>query len=268
MKLSIFLKGFVSFFVLVFSTSAWALFPDKDVYPSKDNFGVYVGVGVGTSASNTFGMASKQDYVSLYAPSRTLEGGVAFANMGLRFYDFRFEGEYSNFYQWYSVINDQRLHTSAINSNTLPSRGQEALTGFAINAYYDMRFISEKFYPYIGIGAGKAGARYVWIDTELQPNGLGQAFSGNKDVTFTQLMVGLQYDLRIIKSSFSVEYRYMKGSSVRVEPSNDGLHDITNPSYEPGGTDSGFTTDWQAPVGRDITPTFHSVIFAIKYYLY
>ncbi|MCL2567032.1 MAG: outer membrane beta-barrel protein [Alphaproteobacteria bacterium] len=268
MKLSVFLKGFIFFSALFFSTSSWALYPDKEAYPRKDNFGVYIGAGIGTASSNTFGLGSKEDYVGLYAPTRTLSAGVALANMGIRLWDIRFEGEYSNFYQWYSVMNDQRLHTSAINSNNLPNRGQEALTGFAANIYYDMRFISDKFYPYIGAGIGKSTARYTWIDTELQPNGLGQAYSQNQSVGFTQLMVGLQYDLRIIKSSFSVEYRFMKASGVTVRPGNDGLSNIINDSFKPGEPDSSFTTEWTEPVDKNVSSVFHSVIFSIKYYLY
>ncbi|MDR2007997.1 MAG: outer membrane beta-barrel protein [Alphaproteobacteria bacterium] len=268
MRLNVFVKSFVAFFVLLYGTSAWALFPEAEGYPRKDNFGVYIGAGVGASTSNTFGLAAKEDYIALYAPTRTLSGGAALANMGIRLWDVRFEGEYSNYYQWYGVMNDQRLHTSAINAANLPKKGQEAITGFAANIYYDLRFVSDKFYPYIGAGVGKAGARYSWVDTELQPNGLGQAYSATGNVSFTQFMVGMQYDLRIIKSSFSVEYRFVKASGVTVNPSNDGLNNILNDSIRPGGSDSTFPADWEAPTSKNVASVFHTVMFSVKYYLY
>lgn len=270
MKLNVFLKGFVSLSVLFFSTYSWALYPEKEGYPTKrDNLGVYVGIGIGTSVSNTFDVASKEDYVGLYAPSRTLSGGVSLANLGIRLYDFRFEGEYSNFFHWYSVFNRQEYHTSAINSNTLPKKGQEALTGFAFNSYYDLRFVSNDFYPYVGFGFGSASARYVWIDRVLQPNGLGENYHANKNLGFYQFMVGMQYDLKIIKSSFSVEYRLMKAGGINVNPGNDGLHDI-NEGMEPGNPDSLYPNegDWIVPAEKNVSPTFHSIVFTLKYYLY
>ena len=271
MKLNVFLNGFVFLFILFFSTYSWALYPEKEGYPSKkDNLGIYVGLGIGTSVSNTFGLASKEDFVSLYAPTKSLAGGLSLATLGIRLYDFRFEGEYSNFYQWYSVINDQALHTSAISSTSLPTKGQEALTGFAFNSYYDFRFISNTFYPYIGFGVGSSSARYVSIDEFKQPNGLGENYSANKQLGFYQLMIGMQYDLKVVKSSFSVEYRFMKAQSLTVTPSNDGLHDIAGDSYLPGGVDSLYPNagDWVEPTDKNITPVFHSIVFTLKYYLY
>ena len=83
-------------------------------------------------------------------------------------------------------------------------------------------------------------------------------------------MVGMQYDLKVIKSSFSVEYRLMKTSGLTINPGNDGTHDITDETYEPGGENSLYPNeeDWIRPTNRDISPVFHSIVFTLKYYLY
>lgn len=270
MKLNIFLKGFVCTVVLLFSTYSWALYPEKQGYiPEKYNIGVYVGVGIGTTASNTFNLATHEDYISLYAPTRMLSSGVSLANMGIRLFDFRFEGEYSNFYQWYSIFNDARYHTTVINANNLPKKGQEAFTGFAFNAYYDLRFISNTFYPYIGAGVGSSRARFVAIDVKTQPNGLGEEYSAHKTIGFYQLMAGLQYDLKVVKSSFSMEYRLMKSDKMHVYPDNDGLYEIAD-GKKPGEAESMYPNaeDWHKPEARRVSPIFHSVIFTYRYYLY
>ncbi len=270
MNFNIFLRLFVSSFILLFSTYSWALYPEKETYiPKKYNLGVYLGLGVGISNSNTFGNAKKDRFTAMYRPEKMLSSGVSLANIGVRFFDFRFEGEYSNFYQWYKIINDTAYHTNAVNSNNLPIKGQEALTGFAFNSYYDMRFISQTLYPYIGFGVGSFKSRYISLDFVKQPNGLGENLEATKKIPFYQLMVGMQYDLKVVKSSFSVEYRLMKAGRVEVLPQNDGLHDIQD-DKAPGKPGSLFPNaeDWKKPESKTVSSIFHSIVFTFKYYLY
>lgn len=263
-----------SYLILIFAwialqSNLFALYPSKIDYDyDKDNFGIYVNASLGASGSDTFGALSKEHYSALYNPVRMLSSGLISGALGMRLFDLRVETELLHFYHFYNIIYDRELVAGDFSTENFPEYGTEYVDGLAINVYYDMRFFSDTIYPYIGLGIGNSNYQVSFVDLEKQPNGLGEQyrFRGNK--IFRQFMIGIQYDLKIIRSSVGFEYRLMSVSNTEMVPENDGLHDIIDDGYKPGGPDSSFPADWTPPEKQNVSPIFHSIIFTFKYYLY
>ncbi len=264
-------------FLLVLSVSCFALYPEKESYPYKrDDFGVYLGLGVGPSTSNTFGLAGKESYQGLYYPIKTLSSLIASAKLGLRIWDFRIESEYLKLHQWYSVMNKSGSYHSASLNTGLPTKGQEVLQSLAINLYYDMRFISDNVYPYIGVGIGRGNVKYLIVDEKMQPNGFGEQYHGNKDTLFNHIMFGVQHDMKVIRASVAAEYRLTTMGQVSLTPNNDGTKGAdwmstcanTKPDPKcPGKAESLVGADWKPATSKNVSGLFHSIFFSIKYYL-
>jgi hypothetical protein len=268
-------KIFVSvilFGYIVFVGNAYALYPDKSGYTYKTTFSdIYVGLGVGSLVSSTFGVeATEYEYQGLYNPLRFLKGGSFSLNLGARFFqqtsfirNFRFEAETQYNYQWFDVIyNQTRVNATDFPRSQLPNKGQEVLkNNFAFNFIYDIRWFSDIFYPYVGVGLGYGEFVYRTVDLKEQLNGLGENYSGEKYSPFQQLIIGFQYDTKIIKSSFYVQYKYLTAfSSVDLTPSNDGIRFAQLAEGEEAPT-SPTTSQSKASYSS------HIIMFGVRYYI-
>lgn len=256
----------------LFSTQLFSFFPEKDGYPyEKNGIDVYVGAGVGAVVSNTFGSYNGDHYKPLFSPTNFLASGSASANIGMRFLDnkdtffnnFRIDAEWQYVYNWYDKLIDTSVVISSLDTSNFPDKGQEVLkNAYAINLYYDFRFFSEIFYPYLGFGLGYGQFKYLFVDTEAQPNSMGQQYEGNKRAPYYQAMIGLEYTNKIIKSSFYVQYKLIRSiDTIHIIPYNKGNDNLQNPDQE---MPPGYTS----PQPRDVTFFSHGIGFGFKYYLY
>ncbi|XWO14115.1 hypothetical protein HPDP_00832 [Candidatus Hepatincola sp. Pdp] len=253
----------------LFSGASFAEYPDKNVYPDGWINGIYIGVNIGPSVSNTFGAAADDDFKALYTPTNMGSAGFASAVLGANVWFLRTEIEWLYIYNWTDIMNNTENHTGDVDVSWFPNNGQEVLNNaLALNLYYDMKFISHTLYPYIGFGAGMGKQEYHMIDLEEQPNGFGEQYEGHDVVPFGQFMLGLKYDTKIIKSSFTLEYRLTSVAAVDIDPLNNGI-DGLNPD--------GCDTDPDTCTPNPTTPTthsrsaksiYHSIMLGFKYYLY
>ncbi|UQY80715.1 hypothetical protein HAV_00926 [Candidatus Hepatincola sp. Av] len=256
----------IIFLFSLFSGASFAEYPDKNVYPDGWINGIYIGVNIGPSVSNTFGAAADDDFKALYTPTNMGSAGFASAVVGANVWFLRTEIEWLYIYSWTDIMNTSDKHGADVDVSWFPNNGQEVLNNaLALNLYYDMKFISHTLYPYIGFGAGMGKQEYHMIDLNEQPNGFGEEYEGHDVVPFGQFMLGLKYDTKIIKSSFTLEYRLTSVAAVDMDPLNDGIHDITDPD-DCADTNSCHTTP--TTHSRSAKSVYHSIMLGFKYYLY
>ena len=274
---------------LFFSTiNMYALYPDKEDYLYKEKaVDVYLFGGVGTAATTSLGRASQLGYKPLYSPVNLLDGGFANVGVGIRLAankgwflsNIRYEIENLYAFQRY----DRILNTSKtdIEPSVLPKKPQEVLkNAVAFSVLYDMRFLSELVYPYIGFGIGTGQFKYLSIDLNQQKyNGMGEQYNSTANDMFTQLRLGLSYDTKIVKSSFYVEYRLIAAfNSQLMTPFNDGTMNSTDENIQACFEEEEDTTradieckipdDLVRPTTKDVKYLNHVIAFGIKYYLY
>lgn len=281
-KLKIFIRFcLLSLSLLVVSMNyAFALYPDAQGYVYKKKaLDVYVGLGYSAIVSETFkpvGNNQMFQYGSLIDPMNQLANTGLNAVVGIRLFDnsggflsnFRMEGESLYFYNMTDVIDDATLHTSDVDTTDWPPNGQEVLKqSFVFNIYYDFRQISQIAYPYIGLGVGMGQVKYLAVDVHMQPNGIGERYHGEGFVPLTQLILGFQYDTKIIKSSFFIQYRVIKGGKITATPLNNGTDNIKEPdSTGEGGVE--IPADYESPKPIDLGLLNHGITIGFKYYLY
>ncbi|MFL1780602.1 hypothetical protein ABSA28_00292 [Candidatus Hepatincolaceae symbiont of Richtersius coronifer] len=271
LKRSLLINFFLVISVLLGSkVPMWALYPEKQGYTYKERFAdVYIGASVGNNASGTFGFdVPSYGIKQLYVPTEFLNAGMLSLSVGLRIYanrntflnNFRAEAEYLYIYQWYTPIENRTVFSSSFDTSVWPKKGQEVLkNALAINLYYDFRLFSKQFYPYIGAGIGLGDVKYIFISEKEQWNGVGEQYEGGKKIPFTQFIVGIQYDAKIIKSSMFIQYRAIMGSPADINPLNNGIHS----------RDSGTPpADYVSPQKKSVTYFNNGIAFGIKYYLY
>jgi len=203
------------------------------------------------------------------------------ALLGMRFLDngdifiknLRVEVESLYFYNQTAIINNSSKYTSDMTTTDWPSYGQEVLKSSVVfNIYYDFRQLSEFFYPYIGFGIGIGNVKYLAIDINELPNGVGERYHGEGFVPIGQLAFGFQYDTKIIKSSFYVQYRVVKSGKVDATPYNNGRDfivenkpDLNNPdAVVPPAIPDGYTD----PVVHKLGLLNHGLSIGFKYYIY
>ena len=256
----------IIFLFSLFSGASFAEYPDKNVYPDGWINGIYIGVNIGPSVSNTFGAAADDDFKALYTPTNMGSAGFASAVVGANVWFLRTEIEWLYIYSWTDIMNNSENHGADVDVTWFPNNGQEVLNNaLALNLYYDMKFISHTLYPYIGFGAGMGKQEYHMIDLNEQPNGFGEEYEGHDVVPFGQFMLGLKYDTKIIKSSFTLEYRLTSVAAVDMDPLNDGSHDINPPC---DGDDPNPACPVTPTHSRSAKSVYHSIMLGFKYYLY
>lgn len=257
----------IIFLFCLFSGVSFAEYPDKNVYPDGWVNGIYVGVNIGPSVSNTFGAASQDDFKALYTPTNMGSAGFASAVLGANVWFLRAEVEWLYIYNWTDIMNDSEAREGdQPDTSWFPNHGQEDLNNaLAVNLYYDMKFISHTFYPYIGFGAGMGKQEYHMVDLNEQPNGFGEQYEGHDVVPFGQFMLGLKYDTKIIKSSFTLEYRLTSVAAVDMDPLNNGIDgNCANDDTDCGGDYHPDPTTHS----RSAKSVYHSIMLGFKYYLF
>lgn len=261
----------LSFLLVGFNTSGLHAYDSlpSNYYPyNKRIVDVYIGLNLATTSDvSTHNSAGNPDWQALYNPVHLLGSSGVSANIGIRplelvpfLRNFRFEAEWQYRNSNYKILQDSEKN-GWLPKTKIPSSGAIYMkNGFLFNVYYDFRFFSNNVYPYIafGGGAGELGIRN--LDFEILQNGIGAEYHGYKaGVPITQFIIGMQYDTKIIKTSFYVEYRYERTGSI-----------IANPKYLGNEVKEGETpptgVDVQQP--RNIAFKMHTLLAGIKYYLY
>ncbi|MGV3278893.1 outer membrane protein [Rickettsiales bacterium LUAb2] len=248
-------------FISVNKTYAETL--NNNYYPYNPRWAdVYIGAAISTDADQSI---DKPNWQSLYNPMQMLEAYSFDLNIGIRplglvpvIRNFRIEGETQYRFSKYDVINDQTLTTWA-GQGTIPTYGKIVLKNvYMLNAYYDIRWFSDTFYPYVGVGFGTGTLDIRSIDFEKLPSGVGAEYTGEKKgVPVEQFMFGVQYDTKIIKTSVFLEYRYITSGSLSAHPNYNGRE--AGGDLPPGYTD---------PTNKDFSYKAQSLTIGIKYYLY
>lgn len=239
--------------------------PDN-YYPYNNRIiDLYVGLNLGTLADvSTQNSAGNPDWQALYNPVHLLGSSGVGATIGIRplglvslLSNFRFELEYQYRNSSYKVLYNSDTANSWLPKSKVPTSASIYLKkAFVGNVYYDFRFFSNIAYPYLGFGLGTGELGIRNLDFDFLPNGVGAEYNGNKSgVPITQFIIGLQYDTKIIKTSFYVEYRYERTGTIKAIPRYDGTEakDAAGPNYGPP---------------KDIGFKSHTLLAGLKYYLY
>jgi hypothetical protein len=214
-----------------------ALYPEKTIEPkSKGLLSAYAGVSFGTASTTTFGNnTTEYGFSSFYIPTRFLDGGMYSINLGLGFFNqLRVEGEYLYIYQEYPYLTSDSTSPGLSlekYKNQTAYGYQRMQKAFALNFYYDGTLISNRFYPYIGLGFGVAEFETFYVDTKLLEDQVGERYY-NKPVKgqFVQGMFGLEYKLDVINASYYIQYRYVSGPKITITQNNPGQ--TTKPANE------------------------------------
>ncbi len=281
------LRIFVVLFILFISSLkfAYALYPEADGYPYKKNIvDLYVGASYSGIVSETFRSINGPKafgYGSIIDPLNQMTNSGFTAILGMRFFDngnsfvknLRVEVESLYLYNQTPIINNSSKYTSDMTTTDWPTYGQEVLKSSVIfNVYYDFRQWSEIFYPYIGFGIGMGNVKYIAIDINELPNGVGERYHGDEFVPVGQLAFGFQYDTKIIKSSFYFQYRVVKSGKVNAVPYNNGRDFVIEPEPDTNNPDAPVENPipegYQDPTSHKLGLLNHGLSIGFKYYIY
>lgn len=273
----------VFFFCLLNVNTLFALYPEKEGYVyEKSVLDLYVGFTYNAIVSETFnslGGNKLYNYGSIVSPLNQLENAGFSAQIGMRLFNgssinwiknFRFESESMYLYNRTEIMNDTAKHDSTLITSDYPDYGQEVLSSsLFFNIYYDFREDEDDlFYPYIGFGGGYGNVKYLHVDVNEQPNGIGEFYEGNAFVPLGQLMFGLQHDTKIIKSSVFIQYRIVASAAVDAIPYNNGTEAIVIPQDANNNPINPIPAGYQPPVAQKLGLLNHGISFGFKYYLY
>lgn len=281
------LRIFIGLLVFFISSLkfAYALYPEADGYPYKKRIvDLYVGASYSGIVSETFsslGGPKEFGYGSIINPLNQMTNSGFTALLGMRFLDntnsyvrnVRVEVESLYFYNQTAIINNSSKYTSEMTTTDWPTYGQEVLKSSVIfNVYYDFREWSEIFYPYIGFGLGLGNVKYIAIDINELPNGVGERYHGDGIVPVGQLAFGFQYDTKIIKSSFYFQYRIVKSGKVDAVPYNNGRDFVNEQKPDETKPDEvippAIPDGYSDPVSHKLGLLNHGLSIGFKYYIY
>lgn len=261
---------FLIVLVLGFSSKSFAVEKlGKNYYPYNPRWAdIYVGLEVNTAVDQT---ASKEEWAALFYPLKMLNSGGFGVVAGIRplaifpfIRNFRFEGQISYEYSNYQILHDPQKG-SWKPAKDLPTQGKVFMKDARfVNAYYDIRWFSDTFYPYIGAGVGVANVGVKYLDISMLQNGIGQEYMGRKDSALVkQFMAGVQYDTKIFKASFFVEYRYLMSGSFMAYPKYFG-----DEPYKNGKPTNPVPPGFKKATPRSFTVKMQTIVAGVKYYLY
>ena len=266
----------------------------SNYYPYNNTFADgYIGVGFSTIADCSLTTPSNPNWAALYNPLQLLSSYGSDVFMGIRPFNkipilrgLRIEAAQQYRESSYKILIDNAKATW-LDKSQLPKKGRIYIRdAYLINGYYDMRWLSEVFYPYVGVGMGRGMAGAETIDYRILPNGVGEQYHGFKcGVRLTQFMVGVEYDTKIIKSSWFIQYSYEFSSKFNIVPKyfGDEKGDQDKKKDDPkkvcddkskddhhkdDHSDDNNNTPYDRPVPKDVSYKAHAITFGVKFYLF
>lgn len=302
-KRFVFLVLSIGIWCFAHESKAWMFYSSandtnaSNYYPYHSTFAdIYLGIDIATIADVSANVSDNPRWGALYNPMAFLDNYGADFMLGVRplnnimfFRDIRLEASTQYIESRYKILQDPSLATW-VNKEDIPPYGKIILKGVLMfNAYYDMRWFSDIFYPYVGVGVGVGTLKVKALDYQLLASGMGEEYSGSKNVSVQRFMAGIEYDTKIIKASVFLQYSYEHSGNLTIYPRYNGHEadendkkDHPNKVLAADGDDKGGKKDdhkdsdndnnnrptYVNPQPRNLAYTAHSIMFGFKYYLF